>query len=166
MLKSRSATDLEIQSARRAHRLGQTKPVVLEVLVVRDSYEHALLERREQLTQQGSSEFPSLPRRFTYTPKLSPDISKTKQPQGDPRLREVLQTTNFLEPKDHSGLSQDNFITTLLSPEEGGSTSPQPVMDFYEPEPAELTWENWDDTPPPVRSKLKQVWARTNALVD
>ncbi|KAL8276968.1 hypothetical protein RQP46_010603 [Phenoliferia psychrophenolica] len=43
--------DLEVQAAKRAHRLGQTKPVDLQILVIENSYEHALLLRRGQLVQ-------------------------------------------------------------------------------------------------------------------
>ena len=46
--------DLEVQAAKRAHRLGQTKPVDLQVLVIEGSYEDALLKRRGQLAQAGA----------------------------------------------------------------------------------------------------------------
>lgn len=47
--------DLEVQAAKRAHRLGQTKPVHLSVLVVPGSYEDALLKRRADLNPLGES---------------------------------------------------------------------------------------------------------------
>ncbi|KAL8283862.1 hypothetical protein RQP46_005294 [Phenoliferia psychrophenolica] len=70
--------DLEVQAAKRAHRLGQTKPVDLQVLVIKNSYEDALLMRRGQLGQA--------------------DFAKTKQPQRDSKLRDLLQAAEYLEP--------------------------------------------------------------------
>lgn len=77
-LTSRSA-DLEVQAAKRAHRLGQTKPVSLAVLVVPGSYEDALLKRRAEIDPT--------------------DFSKNvKQPQRDSKLANVLQSASYLEP--------------------------------------------------------------------
>ncbi|KAM0746581.1 hypothetical protein T439DRAFT_329684 [Meredithblackwellia eburnea MCA 4105] len=75
--------DLEVQAVKRAHRLGQTKPVDVQVLVIRDSYEDELLKRRGQLSQS--------------------DFGKTKQPQRDDKLREMLQSAKYLDPIPTNG---------------------------------------------------------------
>ncbi|KAM0787672.1 hypothetical protein ACM66B_003735 [Microbotryomycetes sp. NB124-2] len=72
--------DLEVQAARRAHRLGQTKPVDLSVLVVPGTYEEAMLKRRSQLDATD----------FTSTTKL---------PQRDSQLQTLLQSAQYLEPQ-------------------------------------------------------------------
>lgn len=87
---------------KRAHRLGQTKRVDLQVLVITGSYEDALLVRRGQLTQTGASLLPSAflspPPSLELTPVGLPpllDFNKTKQPQGDSKLRDLLQVGLF-----------------------------------------------------------------------
>ncbi|GAA5981933.1 hypothetical protein JCM10908_004673 [Rhodotorula pacifica] len=71
--------DLEVQAEKRAHRLGQTKPVDLQVLVVKSSFEDAMLARRAQL----------LPEDFA---------KRAKAPQQDMELRSLLQEARYLEP--------------------------------------------------------------------
>ncbi|KAK4056843.1 hypothetical protein OIO90_002093 [Microbotryomycetes sp. JL221] len=91
--------DLEVQAARRAHRLGQTKPVDLSVLVVPDTYEDAMLKRRSQLDPTGAINqclaieiamltFCASPLDFTSTTKL---------PQRDSQLQQLLQSAQYLE---------------------------------------------------------------------
>ncbi|KAK4046998.1 hypothetical protein OIV83_005684 [Microbotryomycetes sp. JL201] len=75
--------DLEVQAARRAHRLGQKKPVDLSVLVVPGTYEEAMLRRRSQLDATD----------FTSTTKL---------PQRDSQLQQLLQSAQYLEPRPHA----------------------------------------------------------------
>jgi SNF2 family DNA or RNA helicase len=43
-------TAMEQQAIKRAHRIGQTKPVFVETLVIRHSIEDALLKRRRLVT--------------------------------------------------------------------------------------------------------------------
>ncbi|KAL9551487.1 hypothetical protein MBANPS3_004229 [Mucor bainieri] len=43
-------TAMEQQAIKRAHRIGQTKPVYIETLVIRDTIEDELLKRREQVS--------------------------------------------------------------------------------------------------------------------
>ncbi|KAL9559443.1 hypothetical protein PS6_000765 [Mucor atramentarius] len=43
-------TAMEQQAIKRAHRIGQTKPVYIETLVIRNTIEDALLRRREQVS--------------------------------------------------------------------------------------------------------------------
>ncbi|BGP55259.1 hypothetical protein JCM8202v2_002857 [Rhodotorula sphaerocarpa] len=71
--------DLELQAEKRAHRLGQTKPVDLQVLVVPSTFEHALLERRGKLAREDFNK-------------------KIKSPQQDAELRSLLQEARYLEP--------------------------------------------------------------------
>ncbi|SDA01269.1 BZ3500_MvSof-1268-A1-R1_Chr10-1g02549 [Microbotryum saponariae] len=83
MLEPLWQPDLEIQAIKRAHRLGQTRPVDLSILVVRGSYEDSLLQRRSQLSAN--------------------EIGETKLPQRDEKLRGVLQSAEYLEPPSVAG---------------------------------------------------------------
>ncbi|SGY19570.1 BQ5605_C014g07686 [Microbotryum silenes-dioicae] len=83
MLEPLWQPDLEIQAIKRAHRLGQTRPVDLSILVVRGSYEDSLLQRRSQLSAN--------------------EIGETKLPQRDEKLRGVLQSAEYLEPPSVDG---------------------------------------------------------------
>ncbi|GAA5970910.1 hypothetical protein JCM11641_004505 [Rhodosporidiobolus odoratus] len=79
MCESIWRADLEVQAAKRAHRLGQTRPVDLQVLVVKGTYEDALLRRRSELPPE--------------------DLAKrVKLPQQDNQLRDLLQSAQYLEP--------------------------------------------------------------------
>ncbi|GAA5878684.1 hypothetical protein JCM16303_002170 [Sporobolomyces ruberrimus] len=71
--------DLELQATKRAHRLGQTKPVDLQILIVKDTYEDALFKRRAQIAPEDFSK-------------------KVKVPQQDSSLRTTLQSAQYLEP--------------------------------------------------------------------
>ncbi|GAA6056120.1 hypothetical protein JCM3770_006004 [Rhodotorula araucariae] len=71
--------DLEVQASKRAHRLGQTKPVFLQILLVKTTFEEALLQRRKELK---SEEFDK----------------RVKAPQQDGELRMRLQQAAYLEP--------------------------------------------------------------------
>ncbi|GAA6027413.1 hypothetical protein JCM8097_007843 [Rhodosporidiobolus ruineniae] len=71
--------DLEVQAIKRAHRLGQKKPVDVQILVVEHSYEDALLKRRGQVAPEDFAK-------------------RVKLPQQDGKLRELLQAAKYLEP--------------------------------------------------------------------
>ncbi|GAA5861028.1 hypothetical protein JCM8547_008012 [Rhodosporidiobolus lusitaniae] len=71
--------DLEVQAIKRAHRLGQTKPVDVQVLVVKNSYEDALLQRRSKIA----------PADFAKRVKL---------PQQDRELASLLQAAQYVQP--------------------------------------------------------------------
>ncbi|KAF9375785.1 hypothetical protein CPC16_000525 [Podila verticillata] len=43
------------QAVKRAHRIGQTRPVYIETLVIRDSFEEAILNRRSELDKEEPS---------------------------------------------------------------------------------------------------------------
>ncbi|GAA5911481.1 uncharacterized protein JCM6883_005773 [Sporobolomyces salmoneus] len=71
--------DLELQATKRAHRLGQTRPVELQILIVKNTYEDALFQRRAQIAPEDFSK-------------------KVKVPQQDSSLRTLLQSAVYLEP--------------------------------------------------------------------
>ncbi|KAI5477670.1 hypothetical protein MNV49_006056 [Pseudohyphozyma bogoriensis] len=102
--------DLEAQAAKRAHRLGQTRPVHLQVLVIKGSYEDELLKRRSQLDPTA--------------------FNQAKKPQSDSKLRDLLQGAEYLpERKDKS--TKPLAKISLLSPDEGG-VEVQPVVPAVE----------------------------------
>ncbi|GAA6012278.1 hypothetical protein JCM11491_007080 [Sporobolomyces phaffii] len=75
--------DLELQATKRAHRLGQTRPVELQILIVKDTYEDALFKRRAQIAPEDFSK-------------------KVKVPQQDSSLRTTLQSAQYLEPTERA----------------------------------------------------------------
>ncbi|BGP47916.1 hypothetical protein JCM10450v2_003781 [Rhodotorula kratochvilovae] len=100
--------DLEVQASKRAHRLGQTKPVFLQILVVKTTFEEALLQRRKELK---SEEFDK----------------RIKAPQQDGELRARLQQAAYLEPaaparegKPVSPAFQPPVMLVRVKGEEGG----------------------------------------------
>lgn len=95
-----------MQAAKRAHRLGQTKPVSLVVLVVPGSYEDHLLQRRAEVEP----------------------TSQTKQPQRDSKLANVLQSAGYLEPakKAPIDLQRVPLIKDDLTDPSAGLVDPPP----------------------------------------
>ncbi|GAA5845521.1 hypothetical protein JCM5353_005679 [Sporobolomyces roseus] len=79
--------DLEVQATKRAHRLGQTKPVDVQILIVKNTYEDKLFERRQKIA----------PREFT---------TSTKQPHEDSALKEVLQSAEYLPRREEGAADQ------------------------------------------------------------
>ncbi|GJN89115.1 hypothetical protein Rhopal_002089-T1 [Rhodotorula paludigena] len=75
--------DLEVQAMKRAHRLGQTKPVDLQILLVKTTFEEALLHRRGELKSEDFAK-------------------KIKAPQQDTQLRTLLQRAQYLEPAERA----------------------------------------------------------------
>lgn len=127
--------DLEVQAAKRAHRLGQTKPVDLQILVVPGSYEHSLLQRRAQLDPTG--EFQSFQKQYgalacvltrlsficaTTTASPTKDFSRTKVPQRDSQLSAVLQSAQYLEPSPTC--ARPMYSRTLLMDDSNRLPSP------------------------------------------
>lgn len=45
--------DLEVQANKRAHRLGQTKAVQVEILLIKNSFEDTKYQRRQELPLAG-----------------------------------------------------------------------------------------------------------------
>ncbi|BGP24390.1 proteophosphoglycan ppg4 [Rhodotorula toruloides] len=87
--------DLEVQAEKRAHRLGQTKPVDMKILVVANSFEDAMLSRRAHVAPADFGK-------------------KVKVPQQDDQLRSLLQRAQYLEPEEkaHNG----GIVSAALDP--------------------------------------------------
>lgn len=83
-----TAADLEMQAAKRCHRLGQTRKVDLSILVIADSFEDALLKRRGQLTSRGEWRRSRRPwgRRSRFWDRLFSDEGASR---GSPASRTV-----------------------------------------------------------------------------
>lgn len=92
---------------------SQTKPVDLQVLVVKSSFEDALLQRRAQLFPEGE-QTDQLPRIRSRSRVLTASISfadcatastdfakRAKAPQQDAELRGLLQEARYLDPRDN-----------------------------------------------------------------
>ncbi|KAK4703486.1 hypothetical protein P7C70_g2733, partial [Phenoliferia sp. Uapishka_3] len=104
MLEPIWVPDLEVQAAKRAHRLGQTKPVDLQVLVITGSYEDSLLKRRGQLNQI--------------------DFLTTKKPQRDSKL-----SAQYLEP---SAIELGSLPASLVTRMPLIRSEPVPEATFFE----------------------------------
>ncbi|KAI8093001.1 P-loop containing nucleoside triphosphate hydrolase protein [Halteromyces radiatus] len=81
---------MEQQAIKRAHRIGQTKPVYVETLVIRNSIEDALLKRRNVIAAAHQ------------------DQSKTDF-YSDKRLQNILNHANIVPRPDHIQLSSDGI---------------------------------------------------------
>ncbi|CEQ40417.1 SPOSA6832_02032, partial [Sporobolomyces salmonicolor] len=99
--------------------LSQTKPVDLQILVIRNTYEDALLRRRAKVAPEGA--FQRSPRSrynalvsLTAALNVLADFSKrVKLPQQDNELRDLLQRAYYLEP---SPRAKDGPISKALDP--------------------------------------------------
>ncbi|BGO93874.1 hypothetical protein NBRC10512_006116 [Rhodotorula toruloides] len=87
--------DLEVQAEKRAHRLGQTKPVDMQILVVASSFEDAMLSRRAQVAPADFGK-------------------KVKAPQQDDQLRSLLQRAKYLEPDEKA--RDGGIVSAALDP--------------------------------------------------
>ncbi|BGP00393.1 Proteophosphoglycan ppg4 [Rhodotorula toruloides ATCC 204091] len=87
--------DLEVQAEKRAHRLGQTKPVDMKILVVANSFEDAMLSRRAQVAPADFGK-------------------KVKAPQQDDQLRSLLQRAQYLEPDEKA--RDGGIVSAALDP--------------------------------------------------
>ena len=78
---------------------SQTKPVDVQILIVKNTYEHNLFERRQKIAPKGASKLYSIP-----TLSIDPHCSliatefttSAKLPQEDSALKEVLQSAQYL----------------------------------------------------------------------
>lgn len=68
--------DLEAQAIKRAHRIGQTRPVTVETLVIAGSIEDEILERRSHMSQE--------------------DFASTKTLTDDGKMRRLLSSCRFM----------------------------------------------------------------------
>ncbi|CAO3599681.1 unnamed protein product [Absidia cylindrospora] len=78
-------TAMEQQAIKRAHRIGQTKPVFVETLVIRHSIEDALLKRRRVVSDNPGVDF-----------------------YADKRLQNILNHANIVPKPDHIHQSNDD----------------------------------------------------------
>ncbi|KAI8381524.1 P-loop containing nucleoside triphosphate hydrolase protein [Radiomyces spectabilis] len=78
---------MEQQAIKRAHRIGQTKPVYIETLIIRDTIEDELLKRREVVSQTQQEE--------------SSDYAKTTEFYSDTKLRGILNHARFVPLPNH-----------------------------------------------------------------
>ncbi|KLO14911.1 hypothetical protein SCHPADRAFT_291351 [Schizopora paradoxa] len=51
--------DVESQAIKRAHRIGQTKPVIVKTLVIKSTFEEFMLQRRRELKDNNSGKLPA-----------------------------------------------------------------------------------------------------------
>lgn len=86
--------NVEVQAIKRAHRIGQTKPVYVETLVLRDTIEEKMLERRKQMTREEQ-------------------YYATEHPLVDKTIADVVKKSEFLSVSDEerSGYGQIARLT-------------------------------------------------------
>ncbi|THV03958.1 hypothetical protein K435DRAFT_714928 [Dendrothele bispora CBS 962.96] len=80
--------DVESQAIKRAHRIGQTKPVKVKTLAIRNTAEEKMLERRQIIKQAVDGKVPKLLeetgiRHFIADPKFINVTPETKEPGLD-----------------------------------------------------------------------------------
>lgn len=84
------------QAVKRAHRIGQTRPVHVETLVIRDSFEEAILNRRSELDKplepslEFSGNFGDGSRNGQVT------VKKAKNMADDGKFRELISHIGFM----------------------------------------------------------------------
>lgn len=168
LTSSSALADLEVQAAKRAHRLGQTKPVELTVLVVPGSYEDALLKRRADLNPIGKPHASlSASAELTLAACALADFSKTKQPQRDSKLANLLQSATYLGPSTKPATelqrvalfpADDAVVASPPSPP--SPPSPIPVPRLTPPPPTLFTSgraQNATDDGEPPKKKVKKA---------
>ncbi|KAK9448171.1 SNF2 family N-terminal domain-containing protein [Limtongia smithiae] len=85
--------NIEAQAMRRAHRIGQTRPVYVETLVLRGTIEQQMFDRRKAMTQH--------------------DFQVAKTLMDDEPINHIISTANFLD-LDDGAVSQDGIKAPLL----------------------------------------------------
>lgn len=131
-------TAMEQQAIKRAHRIGQTRPVYVETLVIRNTIEHELLKRREQV-EEDSQDF------FT-----------------DSKLKHILNHARFAQrPKHEHDIAIPLLHPIYLLPPERKRIVPDKKEDIEKPSLDTVDIEGHEeikkvkskDTPPPEKKR-------------
>ncbi|KAF7727694.1 hypothetical protein EC973_007250 [Apophysomyces ossiformis] len=110
-------TAMEIQAIKRAHRIGQRKPVYVETLVIRNSIEDELLKRRQEVVSDLNS--------GNYTGNIegkndafSPETHEYAQQEfySDTKLRNMLNHARFVPLPSHISTDHNQLIQPLEAP--------------------------------------------------
>jgi len=121
-------TAMEQQAIKRAHRIGQTKPVYVETIVIRSSIEENMLKRRAMLAIKAEKHHGASNQHHVTT-------SSTKEFYNDRKMQEILNHAAFVPlPQNASEvyIGDDLFVR-------------QPINPFIEPVPL-IKADNKDDT--------------------
>lgn len=93
---------LESQAIKRAHRIGQTRPVYVETLVLNGTFEEALINRRKEKAEHQLLK--AIQPAMDYTILIAPDSDSSKETKGamldDSVMVKVLKDISFLKIND------------------------------------------------------------------
>ncbi|KAF8953511.1 hypothetical protein BGZ52_009372 [Haplosporangium bisporale] len=87
------------QAVKRAHRIGQTRPVYIETLVIRDSFEEAILNRRSELDKEEPSMVHSKEsgQGSNGRPHIKSNLSRKGTSMADDgKFRELIRHIDFM----------------------------------------------------------------------
>ncbi|KAG0167684.1 hypothetical protein DFQ28_010236 [Apophysomyces sp. BC1034] len=115
-------TAMELQAIKRAHRIGQTKPVYVETLVIRNSIEHELLKRRQEVMSDQSADTHEYAQQEFYS---------------DTKLRNILNHARFVPLPAHITDSHCQPIRQLkialsIIPRRSNGEHNRPILDSSE----------------------------------
>ncbi|CAO3607949.1 unnamed protein product [Cunninghamella blakesleeana] len=124
-------TAMEQQAIKRAHRIGQKKPVYVEVLVIKNSIEDALLKRRNAITEVDDD----------VDTDESKNVAK-KEFFNDKKLQNILNHANFVPKPSHiiqlnnekyqqKIISLDKPITVISIPSPSSTSQQQLSTNHY-----------------------------------
>lgn len=112
-------TDMERQAVKRAHRIGSKKPVYVETIIIRDTFEEALIKRRMELSTFSDilyeNEKSISDARELQTPPGSPSKSpityKGKSKSGKSIINENIINNKL---RNHKNFSDDGKMRKML----------------------------------------------------
>ena len=105
--------NVEAQAIKRAHRIGQTRPVYVETLVLKDTLEDQMLQRRKGMTAQEHQK-------------------AEKSLLDDSAMRNIIENARFIPLTDKESLDVNSQIARLQSPQQVfGRTSKGTVNTEY-----------------------------------
>ena len=90
--------NIEAQAIKRAHRIGQTRPVYVETLVLKDTLEDQMLQRRQAMTGREHEK-------------------AQRSLLDDPRMSDIIKNASFIPLTDHEIQNYGKQIALLGSPE-------------------------------------------------